>query len=124
MRGPELPGQLETPVDAVDHDHGTAVQTGELGADQARHALAEDGDVLPDVDVRVEHGVQRYGPDPREEPDYRVDPGREQPFGRPPFVGHVGALVAPGPVDDLPGRDPRYRRPHLRHLADLLVAPP
>ena len=49
---------------SVDGDNRPPVQAGELGRDQARHALAEDRHVLADVHVRVEDAVQGDRPDP------------------------------------------------------------
>src|SRR3712207_678568 len=124
VSNPELAGELQALRDAVDGDHGAAVQRGELGGDEARHPLAEDRDVLADVHVRIQHGVQGYRADPGEDPDQGIHGGGE-PAGRgPPLVDHRVAPVAPGAVDDVAGLDLHHSGADLRDLADLLVAPP
>jgi hypothetical protein len=109
--------------DALDGHDRRSAPYGELGGDQAEHALPEHGDRLADVDVGGEHRVQRDGADAGERAGQRVEAGGQQPAADQIARQHDLAAVAPQP----PHRRAEQRRigavTELDDLADLAVAP-
>ena len=123
LGGAVLPGELQAGRDGVGGDHPRAAQHGQAGGEQADDALAEDGDLVAEVDVGGVHGVERDGADAGEDAGDRVGAGWQRVADELGGGDHGLAAVAPDAPDEAAdGRAGDVGR-RLHHLTDLLVAP-
>ena len=123
-RRARAPGRGATAMPST-ADHPGAVEPGQLGDDLPGHAQAEDRDRLADVDVGVQHDVERDRADLGEDADPGIDVRRRACARRPrSAVCTVHGAVPPGAPDPVAERDVRsHVGADLDDLADLLVPP-